>query len=57
MFFGLFFSGASYLRLWVGEVDCDSGVIPLAALYKRTMVCISEINDLLCFLIVFKMRM
>ncbi|XP_021903530.1 nuclear pore complex protein NUP160-like [Carica papaya] len=29
--------GASYLRLWVGEVDCDSGVIPLAALYKRTM--------------------
>ena len=31
-------SGATFLRLWVGQFDPDSSTIPLAILYKHTSV-------------------
>jgi hypothetical protein len=32
------FSGASFLRLWVGQSDPNSSVIPLAILCRHTTV-------------------
>lgn len=45
--FFLVLSGATFKRLWVGQVENDSNIIPLAILYGETSVCIF-LNDTKC---------
>ena len=38
----LLLAGATFVSLWVGEADNDRSVIPLAILYKRSLVCVTK---------------
>lgn len=43
--FYLVISGATFTRLWLGESNDDSNIVPLAILFKSTSVCMSELSN------------